>query len=94
MQIQEAPELCSTGLQNACMLSRVQFFAIPWTVAHQSPLSMGFSKDEYWSGLPFSTKGSLPVSGIKPMSPVFPELAGGLFTTLSPRKPRLQNEGG
>ena len=41
----------------------------PWTVAHQSPLSMGFSRQEYWSGLPFPSPGDLPNPGIKPMSP-------------------------
>ena len=40
----------------------------PWTVAHQAPLSMGFSRQEYWSGLPFSSAGDLPSSGIKPRS--------------------------
>ena len=51
-------------------LSRVRLFAIPWTVARQAPLSMGFSKQEYWSGLPFPFPGDLPNPGIKPGSPV------------------------
>ena len=50
-------------------LSRVRLFATPWTVAHQAPLSMGFSKQEYWSGLPFPSPGDLPNPGIKPGSP-------------------------
>ena len=50
-------------------LSRVQLFATPWTVARQAPLSMGFSKQEYWSGLPFPSPGDLPDPGIKPRSP-------------------------
>ena len=50
-------------------LSRVQFFATPWTVAHQAPLSMGFSRQEYWSGLPFPSAGDLPNPGIEPGSP-------------------------
>ena len=50
-------------------LSRVRLFATPWTVAHQAPLSMGFSKQEYWSGLPFPSPGDLPDPGIEPMSP-------------------------
>ena len=50
-------------------LSRVQLFATPQTVAYQSPLSMGFSKQEYWSGLPFPSPGDLPDPGIKPGSP-------------------------
>ena len=45
------------------VLSRVQLFVIPWTVACQAPLSMGFSWQEYWSGLPFPPPGSLPVPG-------------------------------
>ena len=49
--------------------SRVRLFATPWTVAHQAPLSMGFSRQEYWSGLPFPSPGHLPDPGIKPRSP-------------------------
>ena len=61
-----------------CMLSRVQLFGIPWTLARQAPLSMEFSRQEYCSGLPFSTPGDLPDPGIKP---AFPALAGRFFTT-------------
>ena len=50
-------------------LSRVQLFATPWTVAYQGPLSMGFSRQEYWSGLPFPSPGDLPNPGIEPGSP-------------------------
>ena len=53
----------------ACSVSRVQIFATPWTVAHQAPLSMGFSRQEYWSGLPCSPPGNLPDPGIEPVSP-------------------------
>ena len=49
--------------------SCVQLFVTPWTVAHQAPLSMGFSRQEYWSGLPFPSPGNLPDPGIKPGSP-------------------------
>ena len=49
-------------------------------VAHQAPLSMGFSRQEYWSGLPFPPLGDLPNPGIKPKSPVSPALVCGLFT--------------
>ena len=49
--------------------SHVQLFAVLWTVACQVPLSMGFSRQEYWSGLPFPSPGNLPDPGIKPMSP-------------------------
>ena len=50
----------------------------PWTVAHQVPLSMGFSRQEYWSGLPSPPPGDLPDPGIEPASPT---LAGRFFTT-------------
>ena len=50
-------------------LSRVQLSATPWTVAYQAPQSMGFSKQEYWSGLPFLSPGDLPDPGIEPRSP-------------------------
>ena len=58
---------------HACMLSRfsrVRLFATPWTVACQAPLSMEFSRQEYWSGLPFPSPGDLPDIGIAPGSPV------------------------
>ena len=50
-------------------LSRVQLFVTPWTVAYQAPPSMGFSRQEYWSGLPFPSPGDLPDPGIEPRSP-------------------------
>ena len=50
-------------------LSSVRLFVTPWTVAHQAPPSMGFSRQEYWSGLPFPSPGDLPDPGIKPRSP-------------------------
>ena len=50
-------------------LNRVRLFVTPWTVAHQSPLSMGFSRQEYWSGLPFPSPGDFPNPGIEPWSP-------------------------
>ena len=49
--------------------SHVQFFATPWTVAHQAPLSMGFPRQEYWSGLSFPSPRDPPNPGIEPMSP-------------------------
>ena len=52
------------------LLSHVQLFATPWTVAHQAPPSMGFSRQEYWGGLPFPSPGDLPDPGIEPRSPV------------------------
>ena len=51
------------------VLSHVQLFVTPWTVAHQAPLSMGFSRQEQWSGLSFPSPGDLPDLGIKPRSP-------------------------
>ena len=51
------------------LLSRVQLFVTPWTVAYQSPQSMEFSRQEYWSGLPFPSLGDLPNPGIEPRSP-------------------------
>ena len=68
---------------HACWLShssRVQLFATPWTVARQAPLSMGFSRQEYWSGLPCPPPGHLPDPGIKPTSLMSPALAGEFFT--------------
>ena len=56
----------------------------PWTVAHQASQSTGFSRQEYWSGLSFSSPGDLPDPGIKPMSLVSAALAGGFFTTEPP----------
>ena len=66
-----------------CMLSRVQLFVTPWTTAHQAPLSMEFSRQCYWSGLPFATPGDLPDPGIEPQTPASPALAGRFFTTAS-----------
>ena len=50
-------------------LSHVQLSTTPWTIAHQAPLSMEFSRQEYWSGLPFHSPGDLPDLGIEPGSP-------------------------
>ena len=70
--------------EHACMLSRfscVRLFVILWTVALQALPSMGFSRQEYWSGLPWPPPGDLPNPGIEPASLMSPDLAGGLFTT-------------
>ena len=61
--------------------SPVQLFATPWTVACQAPLCMGFSQQEYWSGLPCPSPGDLPDTEIEPASFISPALAGGFFTT-------------
>ena len=68
----------------ACVLShfsRVQLFATLWTVAHRDPQSMGFSRQEYWSGLLCPPPGDPPNPGVKPASLMSPALAGGFFTT-------------
>ena len=70
-----------------CMLNHVRLFATPWTVAHLAPLSVGFSRQEYWSGLPFPSSGDLPDPVIEPKSPVSPGLADGFFTYAPPEKP-------
>ena len=59
----------------------VQLFSSPWTIAGQAPLSMGFSRQECWSGLPCPPPGDLSNPGIKPMSPQSPAVGGGFFTT-------------
>ena len=69
------------------MLSRVQLLATPWTVAHKAPLSMEFSRQEYWSRLPFPSPVDLPDPGIESASLVSPALAGRFFTTMPPGKP-------
>ena len=55
--------------ESGIVLSRVRLFATPWTLAYQVPLSMGFSRQQYWSGLPFPSPGDLPDPGIEPRSP-------------------------
>ena len=62
-------------------LSCVQLFVTPWTVARQLPLSMKFSRQEYWRGLPFPPLGHLPDPGIEPELLASPALAGGFFTS-------------
>ena len=64
-------------------LSCVQLFMTPWPGAHQSPLSMGFSRQEYWSGLPLPSPGDLPNPGIKP-----PTLQADSLPSEPPEKPR------
>ena len=69
---------------SACSCKVKWLFVTPWTVANQVPPSMGFSRQEYFSGLPFPSLGELPHRGSKPMSLA---LAGGFFTTEPPGKP-------
>ena len=66
------------------LLSHVRLFATPWTVGHQAPPSMGFSRQEYWSGLPFPSPGDLPDPGIEPGSPA---LQADALTSEPPGKP-------
>ena len=73
-------------LDSACMPNCVQLFVILWAVACQALLSTEFSRQGYWSGLPFSPPGDLLDLGIEPSSPGSPALAGGFFTTEPPGK--------
>ena len=68
-------------------LSRVRLFATLWTVEHQAPPSMGFSKQEYWNGLPFPSLGDLPDPGIEPRSPA---LQADALTSEPPGKPNIK----
>ena len=61
-------------------LSHVQLFATPWTVVHQAHLSMGFSRQESWNGLPFPSPRDLPDPGMEPRSLTSPAMEGGFFT--------------
>ena len=66
------------------MLSRIQLFVALQTIAYQALLSLRFSRQEYWSGLPFPSPGDLPNPGIELVSPTYPALAGRFFTTELP----------
>ena len=73
-------------IHHVCMLSHfscVRLFATLWTVARQAPLSMGFSRQEYWSGSPCPPPGDLPDTGIETPSHMSPALAGGFFATIA-----------
>ena len=72
----------------------VQISVTPGTVAYQAPLPMGFSRQEYWSGLSCPPPGDLSDPGVKPMSSVSPALVGRFFTTEPPGKPTHWNEKG
>ena len=71
----------------AQLLSHVQLFVTPWAIARQAPLSMGFSRQECWSGFPFPSPGDLPNPGIEPTFLASPALAGRFFATMPPGKP-------
>ena len=74
---------------NRVLCSVVSNFAAPWTVACPAPLSWEFSRQEYWSRLPFPTPGDLSIPGIEPASPTAPVLADGCFTTVPHGKPNF-----
>ena len=78
--------VCARARVHVCALScfsHVRLFATLWTVAHQASLSMGFFKQEYWSGLPWPSPGDLPDPGIEPASPTYLSLVDRFFTTSS-----------
>ena len=82
-------------IRHACLLSRfshARLFATLWTIeiACQAPLSMGFSRQKQWSGLPCPPPGHLPGPGIEPASPAAPRIAGRFFTTEPQRKPQYK----
>ena len=71
-------------------LRHIQLFVTPWIVAHQAPLSMEFSRQEYWTGLPFPTPGGLQTQGWHHANLLTsPVLAGKFFTTMPPEKPSV-----
>ena len=74
------------GRPQVRVCSAVSDSATPWTIAHQAPLSMAFSRQEYWSGLPFPTPWDLSNPRIEPMFPASLALAGRFFTTEPFRK--------
>ena len=68
--------------------SHVGLFATLWTVAHQAPQSMGFSRQEFWRGLPSPSPGDLPIPWVKPVSPTSPALQADSLPTESQSHPR------
>ena len=76
-----SPLVAVTNYTRVCVLSRVRLFATPWTVARQAPLSMGFPRQEYWSGLVFAPPKDLFNPAIEAVSPSAPALAGRSFAT-------------
>ena len=66
--------VCVCVCVRVCVLSHIWLLATPWTVTHQTPMSMGFSRKEYWSGLPCPALGDLPDPATEPMSPACPAL--------------------
>ena len=93
-------ELCSCFSWNtvsicilhACVLSHVRLFYDPWTVACQAPLSMAFSRQEWWSGLPVPSPVDLPNPGIEPASLLSPALSRKFFTTCATWEPTVSDK--
>ena len=77
---------------HVCVLGHVQLLATPWTIAHQAPLTMEFSKQEYQSELPFTTPQDIPDLEIELTSLATPPLASRFFTTVPPGKPKNSTE--
>ena len=75
---------CEFYIRYLCACCPAQLFATPWTISLQASLSVGLSRQEYWSVLTFPTPGDLPDPGTEPESPASPALAGGFFTTVPP----------
>ena len=73
-------------------LSHAGLFVTLWAIAYQAPLSMGFSRQDHWSGMPFPSSGHLPDSGIEPTSPASPALSGRFFTTSASWEALSSNE--
>ena len=79
--------ICFSSVKNVMgtlLLSHVQVFETPWTVACQHPLSIEFFRQEHWCGLPLPTQGALSNPGVKPASLAFPASAGRFFTIVPP----------
>ena len=98
-KLEQGPQLVITVYVHAKSLPSCLILCTPWTVACQAPLSMGLSRQEYWSGLPCPPPGDLPNPGTEPISLMSPALVGRLFTTSVTweavgSKPRLLGWGG
>ena len=83
--IQQSHSWTHPQISKVKAFSRVRLFATPWTVAYQAPPSMGFSRQEYWSGVPLPSPGDLSNPGIEPGAPTF---QGDALTSESPGKPQ------
>ena len=84
------PEVKFNPVHRAKSLQSCPLYAAPWTVAHRAPLSMGFSRQEYWGGLPCPPPGDLPDAGFEPTPLTSPVFTGRFFTTSTPWQTRVQ----